>query len=113
METPETSASRTSLPPVIILNARATQVTPFSSFDELPLADATTHGLTLRGVIIVGDWAKDVRDAAAAATPAAVVDCTNSRRLSFFPIAFPPGVVRLKPDATRSTLRGREDRCGD
>src|SRR5579862_2236982 len=73
IETPDTRASRTSLPPVIILNARATHVTPFSSFDELPLAAATTHGLTLFGVIMVGAWPKSVPDVAATAPAAAVV----------------------------------------
>src|SRR5436190_20964298 len=90
MLTPETRASRTSAPSVIILNARATQVTPFSSFDRFPLADATTHGLTVLDVMIVGpcaaaaDAAPSVDcDAAAAATPAAVVVRTNSRRFTF------------------------------
>src|SRR5689334_25422255 len=54
IETPATSASSTSAPPVIILNAFATQVTPSASFDRLPLDEATTQGLTLFGVITVG-----------------------------------------------------------
>src|SRR5215467_2486129 len=56
--TPATSASSTSAPPVIIVKALATHVTPSASFDRLPLLDATTHGLTLLGVIIVGACAK-------------------------------------------------------
>src|SRR5262245_60905397 len=87
MATPATSASRTSAPSVIILNALATQVTPSASFDRLPLPEATTHGLTLFGVITVGAWLKSVFDEAAATTPAAVVVRTNSRRFSFFLIA--------------------------
>src|SRR6185295_4376918 len=82
--TPATSASSTSAPAVIILNAFATQVTPSASFDRLPLDEATTHGLTLFGVIMVGACPKSVFGMAAAATPAAVVVWTNSRRLSFF-----------------------------
>ena len=90
MLTPATSASRTSAPSVIILKARATQVTPLSSLDRLPLAEATTHGLT-PFLITVGPWPELVEGcpksgfvAAAAATPAAVVVRTNSRRFSFF-----------------------------
>src|SRR6188474_603811 len=84
METPATSASSTSAPPVIILNALATQVTPSASLDRLPFPDATTHGLTLFGVIIVGACPKRGFAAAAAATPAAAVDRTKSRRFGFF-----------------------------
>src|SRR6266851_3015939 len=82
--TPATSASSTSAPCVIILNAFATQVTPWAYYDRLPLDDATTHGLTLFGVIIVGACANSGLDAAAAAAAAAVVVRTNSRRFSFF-----------------------------
>src|SRR5258706_4037772 len=46
MFTPAMTASRTSLPEVIILKALATQVRPSSSFDLLPLADEITTGLT-------------------------------------------------------------------
>src|SRR5436190_11884637 len=89
MVTPETRASSTSPPSLIILNARATQVTPFSSFERLPLADATTHGFTPFGVIIVGlcaaaaDAAPSADCDVAAATLAAVVVRTNSRRFTF------------------------------
>src|SRR6266545_8431846 len=90
MLTPETSASSTSAPSVIILKARSTQVTPFSSFERLPFAEATTQGLT-PFVIIVGPWLELVEGcpkrglvAAAAATPAAVVVRTKSRRFNFF-----------------------------
>src|SRR5690349_20809767 len=78
--TPATSASRTSAPSVIILNAFATQVTPCSSFDRLPFEEATTHGCTLLGVIIVGAWPNTVVGTAAAAAAAPVV-WTNCRRL--------------------------------
>src|SRR5438093_9522880 len=83
MLTPETSASRTSAPSVIILKARSTQVTPFSSFERLPFEEATTHGLT-PPVLIAGACPNNGLLAAAAATPAAVVVRTNSRRLSLF-----------------------------
>src|SRR2546423_9415914 len=90
MLTPETRASRTSAPSVIILKARSTQVTPCSSLERLPLDEATTHGLT-PFIITVGPCpdpvegcAKSGLDAAAAATPAAAVVRTKSRRLSFF-----------------------------
>jgi hypothetical protein len=84
MVTPATRASSTSAPLVIIPNAFATQVMPSASFEVLPLPDATTTGLTLFGVITVGACPKSVFGTAAAATPAAVVVWTNSRRLSFF-----------------------------
>src|SRR5438477_13089505 len=54
IDTPATSASSTSAPAVIILTAFATHVTPSASFDRLPFDEATTHGLTLVRVIIVG-----------------------------------------------------------
>src|SRR5438093_10613412 len=87
--TPATSASSTSAPSVIILNALATHVTPSASFDRLPLDEATTHGLTLFGVMITGPWPEPVEGwpnngfvAAAAAMPAAAVVRTKSRRFS-------------------------------
>src|SRR6476619_7716686 len=81
MDTPATSASSTSAPEVIILKALATQVTPSASLDRLPFPEATTQGLTLFGVIMVGPCPELVEGAcpkrgfvaAAAATPAAVV----------------------------------------
>src|SRR5262245_32156345 len=81
MLTPATTASRTSDPPAIISNAFATHVWPLSFFDRLPFDAATTSGLTLFGVSIVGDWPNSGFDAVAAATPAAVVVRTKSRRL--------------------------------
>src|SRR4029450_6526089 len=92
MDTPATSASRTSAPEVIILKAFATQVTPSASFDRLPFPEATTHGLTLLGAITVGPCPEPVEGAcpksgfvaATAATPAAVVVRTKSRRFGFF-----------------------------
>src|SRR4051812_1386122 len=90
MFTPAMRASRTSEPPVIISNALTTQVWPLSFLDRFPFDAATTTGLTLFGVIIVGAWpgpdagcANSGLAAAAAATPAAVVVRTNSRRFSF------------------------------
>src|SRR5678815_5690509 len=83
MLTPATSASSTSAPSVIILKARSTQVTPCSSFERLPFEDATTHGLE-PPVFTAGACPKSGLPAAAAATPAAVVVRTKSRRLSFF-----------------------------
>ena len=49
MLTPAIKASSTSEPPVIISNALATQVCPFSFFDLLPFDAAMTTGLTLFG----------------------------------------------------------------
>jgi hypothetical protein len=89
MFTPATSASRTSDPPVIIWNAFSTHVCEPPFLNLWPLLDATTSGLTLLGVITVGAWAKSGFAAAAAATPAAAVVCTNSRRFSFRPIVPP------------------------
>src|SRR5206468_10692404 len=82
MLTPETSASSTSAPSVIILKARSTQVTPRSSFERLPLDEATTHGL-VPPVLTAGACPKRGLVAAAAATPAAAVVRTKSRRFSF------------------------------
>src|SRR5262245_49456998 len=82
MLTPATSASSTSAPSVIILKARSTQVTPCSSFERLPLEDATTHGL-VPSVFAAGAWPKRGLVAEAAATPAAAVVRTKSRRFSF------------------------------
>jgi hypothetical protein len=83
MLTPATSASSTSAPSVIILKARSTQVTPCSSFERLPLEEATTHGL-LPPVLTAAGLSEERLGAAAAATPAAVVVRTKSRRFSFF-----------------------------
>src|SRR5437867_32430 len=44
---PATTASSTSAPSVIMLNARATQVRPSASFDLFPFAADTTTGLEL------------------------------------------------------------------
>jgi len=55
------------------LKAFATHVTPLSSFERLPFDEATTHGLTLFGVIIVGACPNNVSGIAAAAPAAAVV----------------------------------------
>src|SRR4030095_14886056 len=85
MLTPATSASSTSAPSVIILKARSTQVTPCSSFERLPFEDATTHGL-VPPVFTAGACPKSGLVAAAAATPAAVVVRTKSRRFNFLPI---------------------------
>src|SRR5581483_3227224 len=72
-------------PPVIIEKAFSTHVCVPPFLYLLPLLDETTTGFTLLGVIIVGPWAKRVFGVAAA-TPAAAVVCTNSRRFSFFGI---------------------------
>src|SRR6185295_406446 len=79
MLTPATRASRTSAPPVIIAKAVSTQVLLPPFLNLLPLLDETTTGLTLFGVIIVGDCPKSVEGIAAAAA----VVWTNSRRFSF------------------------------
>src|SRR5262245_39510754 len=82
MLTPVTSASSTSAPSVIILKARSTQVTPCSSFERLPLEEATTHGL-VPPVFTAGACPKSGLVAEAAATPAAAVVRTKSRRFTF------------------------------
>src|SRR6266513_3013420 len=84
MLTPAISASSTSASLVIMPNAVSTHVFVPPFLYRLPLADEITTGLTLFGVITVGACPKSVAGAAAAATPAAVVVWTNSRRLSFF-----------------------------
>ena len=71
MATPAIKASSTSEPPVIISNALATQVCPFSFFDLLPFDAAMTSGLTPFD-ITAGAWPNSGR-VAAATTPAAVV----------------------------------------
>src|SRR5437899_3204291 len=89
MFTPAITASSTSAPAVIILNALATQVSPSSSLDLLPFADETTTGLVARFVKIRGASpaaAKSVGAtgtslATSAPTPAAA---TNSLRLTLF-----------------------------
>src|SRR5450759_3314138 len=112
MLTPATRASSTSEPPVIMEKAFWTQVMPWASLDPLPLLDATTHGLTLLGVNIVGPcpelakgWPNSVRGMAAAATPAAVVVRTKSRRFSFF---INPRITRL-PDLRIGEHVGGDD----
>src|SRR3954470_22634820 len=80
MLTPATRASRTSAPPVIIAKAVSTHVFVPPFLNLLPLFDATTTGLTLFGVIIVGAWPKAVAGRAATAA----VAWTNWRRFSFF-----------------------------
>src|SRR4051812_16966044 len=78
MLTPAMSASRTSVPPVIIENAFSTAVLSPPFLNLFPLAEAMTTGCTLF-LIIVGPCAPNAGAAAAAATPAGVVT-TNSRR---------------------------------
>src|SRR3954464_15779919 len=86
MLTPAMRASRTSAPPVIIANAVSTQVLDPPFLNLWPLLEATTTGLTLFGVITVGDWRNRVLGIAAAAAPAAAVVWTNWRRFNFLPI---------------------------
>src|SRR5262245_61804102 len=78
MLTPAMSASRTSLPAVIIAKAVSTQVLVPPFLKRFPLAEEITMGLMRLGVIIAGVWA-EVRTRAA--RPAAVPVSTNSRRL--------------------------------
>src|SRR3954468_8937466 len=84
MLTPATRASRTSAPPVIIAKAVSTQVFAPPFLNLWPLLEATTTGLTLFGVIMVGPCPKTAVGTAAAAAPAAAVVWTNSRRFIFF-----------------------------
>src|SRR4051812_31825953 len=82
MFTPAISASSTSAPAAIILNALATQVRPSPSFHWLPLPEATTTGLTAPFVSTcakAGDVTEATVDAAKA--PAAAAAVTTSRRL--------------------------------
>src|SRR5207247_1992424 len=94
MLTPAIRASRTSEPPVIISNARATHVRLPPFVNLLPFADEMTTGLTLFGVITVGAWPNSDLGVAAAtpATPAVVR--TKSRRFSFFMMASSTGPRR-------------------
>src|SRR5262245_53889616 len=102
MLTPATSASSTSAPSVIILKARSTQVTPCSSFERLPLEDATTHGL-LPPVFTAGACPKSGLVAEAAATPAAAVVRTKSRRFSFLILILAVGeLVNWRVELTSS-----------
>src|SRR5438128_10021680 len=89
MFTPAIRASSTSEPPVIIENAFSTPVCVPPFLNLLPFDDAITTGLTLFGVITVGAWPNSGLDADAAATPAAVVVFTKSRRFSFRSIGPP------------------------
>src|SRR5947209_20049438 len=89
MFTPATRASSTSQPPVIIENAFSTQVCAPPFLNLLPFDDEITTGFTLFGVIIVGAWPNNGLDADAAATPAAAVVFTKSRRFSFVLIFAP------------------------
>src|SRR5262245_9174440 len=93
MLTPAMRASSTSAPLVIMEKAVSTQVFVPPFLKRLPFDEETTTGFTLFGVIIVGarpgpdcgsrPWL-EARSGVAAATPAAVVICTNWRRLIFF-----------------------------
>src|SRR5437667_12774240 len=101
MLTPAVRASSTSEPPVIIANAVATQVAGPPFLYWLPLADATTAGLTVLGVITVGPWPNSLRGAAAA-MPATAVVRTKSRRFSFFMTS--SDLVLLRFHASANTL---------
>src|SRR4051794_41880296 len=95
MLTPATRASRTSAPPVIIAKAVSTHVFAPPFLNLLPLFDATTTGLTLFGVIIVGAWPNSAVGIAAAAAPAAAGGWTNSRRANFFSPRPPLPITQL------------------
>ena len=79
MLTPAMSASSTSLPLVIIAKAVSTPVFVPPFLNWWPLSEAITSGLT-RLLITAGAWAEVEVPAAAAASPAAVLVRTNSRR---------------------------------
>src|SRR5713226_7797323 len=78
MLTPAISASRTSPPCVICVNAFCTQVTSPPFLNLLPFAEEMTTGLAGPRRITVGPWPNIL-----AATPAAAVVATNWRRLIF------------------------------
>src|SRR3990172_8282653 len=80
MLTPAMSASRTSVPAVIIEKAVSMQVLLPPFLNRWPFADETTAGFDVLRVIIVGPCANAARGGAAA-SPAAVPVMTNSRRL--------------------------------
>src|SRR5262245_11147279 len=92
MLTPAIRASRTSEPCVIISNALATHVCPLSFFERLPFDAAMTSGLT--PPVFTAGACPNSGFVAAATTPAAVVVCTNSRRLIFFVMGSPLRVRR-------------------
>src|SRR6185436_20216040 len=94
MLTPAITASRTSLPSVIIANAVSTAVRVPPFLYLLPFDDEMTAGLTLLRIIMVG--ARSNRGAAAA-SPAAVPLFTNSRRLIRRGIG-PPRTVGPRPE---------------
>src|SRR5688500_2992292 len=80
MLTPAITASRISLPSVIILKAVATQVRPvFGSLERFPLLDETTTGFTVR-FMICGPAPNALADANA---PIPAPAATKSRRLNF------------------------------
>src|ERR1044071_6993639 len=86
MLTPAITASSTSEPPVIIVNAFCTPVTVPPFLKRLPLADEITSGLTALCVRIVGKpqaWFL----LAARVSPATALVRMKSRRLIFFVMA--------------------------
>src|SRR5215470_7236953 len=82
MLTPAIRESRTSSPFTMRVKASSTAVRGPPFLYLFPLADDTTTGETLFGVITVGAWPKAF-GAAVASTPAAVPAFTNARRLIF------------------------------
>jgi hypothetical protein len=80
MLTPAISASSTSVPPVSAANAVSTQVLVPPFLKKLPFAEAMTSGFAVRVFTAGAAWPLAVEGTAAAATPAAPVFLTNSRR---------------------------------
>src|SRR5882762_10365293 len=83
MFTPAMTASSTSAPAVIILKALATQVSPSSSLDLLPLAEEITTGFARRFVRMRGASPTAARSSGAMGTSRPTM-ATNLRRLSLF-----------------------------
>src|SRR5262245_4319914 len=94
MLTPATTESSTSSPFTMRSKASATAVRGPPFLNRLPLAEETTTGLTLFGVITVGPWA--IALAAVAAMPAPAPAFTKSRRLNLWLMA--PSVRRASLD---------------
>src|SRR5262245_31254958 len=90
MLTPAMTASSTSEPPVIIVNAFCTAVTLPSCLTRLPLAEEMTSGLTALCWRIIGKAVTSL--AAASVKPATALLRMKSRRLIFFVMVGPNSI---------------------
>src|SRR5262249_57939191 len=94
-------------PPGVRASPPAVRGPPFLYL--FPLADATTTGETLFGVITVGAWPKAF-GAADANTPAAVPAFTNARRLIFSAMVLLARMVERPVVSHRRGVRGEGGR---